>query len=224
MGSLRLLVRLRLQHPLSSIRAFVTVFAVGTGPTTQQIVRYYDCNILARNLTASIPRTNFYVGQGWYEDSGRNTIEPPLQVAFNAGIFSPGHSVTPKYNSGNCTFPNTYHTLGYCSSCTDISDQVRVNESTSNDNPNHTSVCYRTFSVLTDIDFSPKNITLAMSNQCGSARGFIVEPDAMTMVVMGKNNPGNITLLKGPVPDQRCVDKNQTGLGLVRAMAQRVAR
>ncbi|KAI4160603.1 MAG: hypothetical protein LQ342_005624 [Letrouitia transgressa] len=212
LGSLRLLSKLRLQHPLSSIGAFVTVFAVVTCPTTQQIIRYYDCNVFVRNSTASIPRTNCYFDQGWHIVAGLKTIEPPLQAAVSAGIFSPGQSVTPKCDSGNCTFPTAYHTLGYCSSCTDISDQVRVNESRSNDTYSQTLFlsCHRTFSVLIDTKFNPKNITLVLSNRCELDTDFLGQPEAITMAVTQEDAPSNIIFVKGPVANRRCANENTT--------------
>ncbi|KAL9611182.1 MAG: hypothetical protein Q9167_004167 [Letrouitia subvulpina] len=216
LGSLSLLLRLRLQHPLSSIGAFVTVFAVLTGPTSQQIIRYYDCNILITNSTASIPRTDILYGRDWADpDMGLGVIDPSLQVAINAGIFSPGKLVTPECDSGNCTFPTEYHTLGYCSSCTDISDQVHVNESGSYDIDlgGHMETCHRTYSVLTDTFFEPKNLSLVRSKRCVSATSLTLrDPEVMAMGVrMTGYNNGNITFIKGPMPDVSYANENTTG-------------
>lgn len=49
------------------------------------------------------------------------------QSALNAGVFeSVPRDVSPFCPTGNCTFPDEYASAGWCSRCTDISDQVQV--------------------------------------------------------------------------------------------------
>jgi hypothetical protein len=50
-----------------------------------------------------------------------------MQSAINTGIFNPGTFAIP-FNclTGNCTFLGQYHSVGYCSQCTDISADVKV--------------------------------------------------------------------------------------------------
>jgi hypothetical protein len=50
-----------------------------------------------------------------------------MQSAISTGIFNPGTFAIP-FNcpTGNCTFPGQYHSVGYCSSCIDISADVKL--------------------------------------------------------------------------------------------------
>ncbi|CZR50146.1 uncharacterized protein PAC_00018 [Phialocephala subalpina] len=49
-----------------------------------------------------------------------------MQSAVNVGVFSPGSVATPfTCATGNCTFPQ-YRTLGFCSTCKDISSEVVI--------------------------------------------------------------------------------------------------
>lgn len=195
MGSLRLLWRLRLQHPLTSLGAFAVIFAIITDPTTQQIVQYYDCTMLLEGAQAFLPRTNAYVGQGRHAGAGLRTIEPALQAAINAGIFSPGRSVTSRCDTGNCTFPSEYHTLGYCSTCTDISEQVVVDASYS-DNKSLGRITNRTFHL-------PSGTQLFQSTP--------VFRNPIDVLAVSSHISRNINFLKGPVPPNNCVNPSASG-------------
>ena len=195
MGSLRLLWRLRLQHPLTSVGAFAVIFAIITDPTTQQIVQYYDCTLLLEGAQASLPRTNVYIGQGRHAGAGLRTIEPPLQAAINAGIFSPGRAVSSRCDTGNCTFPDIYHTLGYCSSCTDVSEQVVVNSSY-RDDKSLGRVTNKTFHL-------PSGTQLFQSTP--------VFRNPIDVLTVSSHDRRQIDLLKGPVPPDNCVNPSATG-------------
>jgi hypothetical protein len=57
-----------------------------------------------------------------------------MQSAINTGIFNPGTFVIPfSCPTGNCTFPSQYHSVGYCSSCIDISAKVNVTQLSTTD-------------------------------------------------------------------------------------------
>ncbi|KAL9616773.1 MAG: hypothetical protein Q9160_008398 [Pyrenula sp. 1 TL-2023] len=100
--------------------------------------------LVVPHSAASVPRTNAYTNQGVMEvksgtgsatlstqRSGANgaTISPELAAAVNAGIFS--RDTTPlrfECQSGNCTVPGTFKTLGYCSQCSDVSNELILNK------------------------------------------------------------------------------------------------
>ena len=188
-GAVRLLWRLRLQHPLSSIGAFITLFVLLTDPTTQQIIRFYDCNVFIDGSTASIPRTNFYSYEARHAGAGVETIEPSLETAINAGIFSPGQSVTTKCDSGNCTFPDEYHTFGYCSSCIDTSDQLSVQNSTDHLGGRMTTIS------------TPSNMTVYLSE--------LYELPSKVMA-MTTDGVATIDILRGPSQQAECGDRYMT--------------
>jgi len=133
LGALNLLWRLRLRHPLSSAGALITFVILAVDPFTQQIIHYYDCSVPMNGLQATIPRTNFYIQRDWRDwnkssqDPGMNGwVEPGLQAAISDGIISPNGLVSFECLTGNCTFKKEYDTVGYCSSCTDVTKNLTI--------------------------------------------------------------------------------------------------
>ena len=102
-------------------------------PFTQQIIRYYNCSRPINDHRATIPRTNVCLDVAGDGDPGGNieSVSPGFQDAINSGIYSPGGHVTPSCATGNCSFSHSYNTLAFCSSCTDFTDQVQLNSSSS---------------------------------------------------------------------------------------------
>lgn len=49
-----------------------------------------------------------------------------LQNSIVGGIFNPGRNVALDCPTGNCTFPNNYHTVGLCSSCIDTTNDSYI--------------------------------------------------------------------------------------------------
>jgi len=125
LGALKLLWQLGLRHPLSSCGALITILMLVIDPFAQQIIHYYGCSLAVQGQQATIPRTNFYVSGGTHIGAGAINIPPTLQSAINAGIFSPGGSVTPSCPTGNCTFMGQYSTVGYCGGCRDVTDDLK---------------------------------------------------------------------------------------------------
>jgi hypothetical protein len=126
-GSFHFLYALRGQHIVASIGAFLTMAALVIDPFAQQVVRYYNCNAIESSVNATIPRTNVFYEVDYHIAAGMGLLPAGMQTAINAGLFSPA-GVTIPFNcpTGNCTFPNKYHTMGYCSSCSDITDDLKV--------------------------------------------------------------------------------------------------
>lgn len=127
-GSLELMLKLRHHHIVTSIGAFVTVMALAIDPVTQQILRYYSCSILNDGVNATIPRTSAYDTVGVRIITVLNTLDIGMQSAINSGLYNPTMSKDVSFNcpTGNCTFPSTYRSVGYCSKCTNITEQIVV--------------------------------------------------------------------------------------------------
>ncbi|KAI9725124.1 MAG: hypothetical protein M1828_003466 [Chrysothrix sp. TS-e1954] len=127
-GSLLLIWRLRLKSLASSIAALITLAVLLVDPFAQQIVRYYSCSILDDGAIAFLPRTNRYDYLGFADTASFDTVDNGMQAAMNAALQVSSHSsrVVPTCTSGNCTFAEPLQTLGYCSSCIDITDRVQA--------------------------------------------------------------------------------------------------
>jgi hypothetical protein len=124
LGAVRLLWRLRARDLLSSFGALIVILALGLSPFAQQVIRFYDCAI-PMNETARIPRTSYYKESGGFHTGAlQENIVPGVQRSVLAGIFSPGSLPDVTCSTGNCTWSREYSTVGYCSACKDISDQL----------------------------------------------------------------------------------------------------
>ena len=126
-GSLTLLWRLRGRQFASSCGAFITVAALIIDPFTQQVVDTYECRLPATEGIAKIPRSNSFDEPGKHIGAALSTISLPFQNALNAGVFNPGRSVNFDCSTGNCTFPEEYHTVGFCSQCNDTTNKISIN-------------------------------------------------------------------------------------------------
>jgi len=126
LGALILLWRLRQRLPLSSAGTLVALLILAVDPFTQQIIHYYDCSVSIDSLQGTIPRTNVYLQRNFNQSFSNSWIEPGLQAAINSGVVSPSGRVNAKCATGNCTFNNEHSTVGYCSSCTDITEHLFI--------------------------------------------------------------------------------------------------
>ena len=129
-GSLKLLGSSRGRDIIASIGAFIVVASIGMDPFAQQIVHYYPCIIqdLTVSTDASIPRTGVYdFTSGIRISAAEDIITGDFQRSINAGIFSPGEAqVNFNCPTGNCTFPDEYHTVGYCGNCSDATSDLHI--------------------------------------------------------------------------------------------------
>ena len=126
LGSLKLLWRLKHRGLLASCGALITVTMLAVDPFAQQMLAYYDCSTTVGNQQATLPRTNYFTPPGQHTGALEESIIPPIQSAINAGIFSSGVTLNFDCPTGNCTFPDAYATLGYCSHCRDVSDTLTI--------------------------------------------------------------------------------------------------
>lgn len=125
LGAVLLLCRVRIRHMWHWLGCLMILLALFVDPFTQQVLHYSDCNVLDQNGIASIPRSNLFFGEGGHIAAAQDSIMPDEQAALEAGIVAPGGQVDFQCSSGNCTF-GTFDTIGYCSSCADVSSQITV--------------------------------------------------------------------------------------------------
>jgi hypothetical protein len=124
-GAFTWLATKRLQHPLTVFAAVIAILTLGTDTFIQQLIGNKDCTV---NLSgnATIPRTNFFNPQISHIEAGPayypNTQEMTTLVS---GLLSSPTDVGFDCVSGNCTYSTFYSTLGYCSTCADISHQLQ---------------------------------------------------------------------------------------------------
>ncbi len=104
----------------------LTVLAVAVDPFVQQLVIPVDCSTALTQDTATLPRTNAF---GLSSTTEAMNV---LQRWTNQGVSSYKSSIMDDEvgcSTGNCTFAATYTTLGYCSYCVDLPDEITVNAS-----------------------------------------------------------------------------------------------
>ncbi|KAK4934472.1 hypothetical protein LTR10_024274 [Elasticomyces elasticus] len=132
-GSLKLVFRLRARQ-LATLGAFITVLSIGIDPFSQQILHYYDCNVLDAGSIALIPTSNFYT-LGFEQDIDYQLPDASMTGVLYLGLIDPPANSSAGINadcvSGNCTFPQSsgasYSSIAMCSQCTDISSSIRNN-------------------------------------------------------------------------------------------------
>lgn len=131
-GSFRLLMAHKFKQPLAAFGAIIIIITIAVDPFAQQLVSPTDCSFVLDSDEATIPATTRFDGvASMYE--GFNTEAPvgtttAFPSDFISSILSGLHasSVTPDFHctTGNCTFADTYRTLGVCAACNDISNEL----------------------------------------------------------------------------------------------------
>ena len=136
LGALDLLWNLRLRAPLSSLGALIAVLILAIDPFAQQVVRYYDCAVPVHGLRGYISKSNTFMqrGKNWKDETHYGTatdwIEPEFQAAIKSGIFAPGSDANFACGTGNCSFADDYSTVGFCSSCQDVTEDLQFHQTT----------------------------------------------------------------------------------------------
>jgi hypothetical protein len=85
----------------------------------QQMINVVDCIAVSESHTARIPRTNVY---------RESPVGSELESVLDSGFYTTGARILAECSTGNCTFPVTYSSLGYCSSCEDISAKLSFSQ------------------------------------------------------------------------------------------------
>lgn len=124
-GAGALLWRLRARHLLASCGALITILALAADPFAQQIIRYHECFVPAPGPPVVLPRTNYYKERGgFHTGADLEQIVPGVTSALNAGVFSSISPPSTDCTTGNCTWASEYSSIGYCSACEDITNQL----------------------------------------------------------------------------------------------------
>ncbi|KAK4938467.1 hypothetical protein LTR10_021096 [Elasticomyces elasticus] len=119
-GVMQLLWTTRGRQLTATIGAVITLVPLVLDSFNQAIITIYPCQIPDATSVAGVPRVNtLHIPES-----------QPLTMQYNmlATILGVGSfDVRPSCQSGTCTLDQEYHSVGFCSRCTDISDQLLRN-------------------------------------------------------------------------------------------------
>lgn len=117
-GSISWLWAYRLGQPVAALGAFITIVGMAVDPFVQQLIHPVDCMEQLQGVpAASVPTTNI-IAYGGLPDA--------LQPSVVGGFYTSQNLTDVECSTGNCTFAEDYTTLGFCSSCEDVSDKVII--------------------------------------------------------------------------------------------------
>lgn len=117
-GSISWLWAYRLGQPVAALGAFITIVGMAVDPFVQQLIHPVDCmEQLQGAPAASVPTTNIITYSG---------LPDALQPSIVGGFYTSQNLTDFECSTGNCTFAEDYTTLGFCSSCEDVSDKVTI--------------------------------------------------------------------------------------------------
>ncbi|KAE9980911.1 hypothetical protein BLS_008101 [Venturia inaequalis] len=124
LGSLILIWKFR-GASLACLGAFLVIASLGLDFAFQQLVTYPLRSVVVSNGT--VPRSNSYSGWRPGPITGIKLAELPMVGAAYTGLYAQNNSflVTPDCPTGNCTWTQEYTTLGVCSKCYDVTDQIQ---------------------------------------------------------------------------------------------------
>ncbi|KAM7189030.1 Protein of unknown function (DUF3176) domain containing protein [Naviculisporaceae sp. PSN 640] len=131
-GSLQLLWSIRLRRLGPTIAAVITILSTIMDPFGQQIVRFYSCKILDPDAAATAWTARSPVIFKSVFTTPRNPVpplHPVMTSAIQLGIFRSDATdirVDAVCPTGDCEFPDVYHSIGFQSQCLDISDEVEL--------------------------------------------------------------------------------------------------
>ncbi|KAI1139212.1 hypothetical protein F5Y05DRAFT_341383 [Hypoxylon sp. FL0543] len=128
-GSLKLLFRTKRLH-LAKLGAFITILTLGVDPFIQQVIVYPTRAIPSTMSNASVPLA---LGYSDYTFGVIMAIREPtlgMKSAINNGVYDTNDhpqndfALTPQCATGNCTWPETYHSLAVCSKCANTTSLI----------------------------------------------------------------------------------------------------
>jgi Protein of unknown function (DUF3176) len=126
LGSVQWLWANHVSQPLTALAAVIVIISIIIDPFVQQLVVYKGCSTALLGVNASIPRTNYFLSDGYHIGALLETVDFGVQSAIAAGLFGSPDLVDASCSTGNCTFPNQYATVGYCSACQNITSQINT--------------------------------------------------------------------------------------------------
>ncbi|KAF7531264.1 hypothetical protein G7054_g9030 [Neopestalotiopsis clavispora] len=124
-GSARLLFSHHIENPLAALGCIILILSVALDPFTQQLARPKDCEVIEPGQ-ARLPRANVFS-----DTSEDDTFGQDIDDTMKRGVLGSNNGLWVSCPTGNCTFSQTYGTVGYCSYCEDYSDQLTFNTSCS---------------------------------------------------------------------------------------------
>ncbi|ETS86316.1 hypothetical protein PFICI_00144 [Pestalotiopsis fici W106-1] len=126
-GCLRLLIRPRGTHFIASLGAALIIMILAMDPFIQQLIQFYDCKMISTTTNATLPRSMLYEEAGQHISPNSYPPATPVLGFVDQGLYNPQDIKTPFIcATGNCTFDNTYSTLGFCATCEDMNSQMRI--------------------------------------------------------------------------------------------------
>lgn len=133
MGSLKFLWAIGHRDTLATTGALIIILMVIIDPFTQQILSYYGCSWPVPDMQVFLPRSSFLGSLGadsLHLGGGVVSVPPRWQSAVVAGLLSAPQVLPVLCATGNCTYQGAYSTLGFCSTCSDVSDELKITNET----------------------------------------------------------------------------------------------
>ncbi|KAK7978616.1 hypothetical protein PG996_004671 [Apiospora saccharicola] len=126
-GSLKLLFHSQNVH-LAKLGAFVMIAALCMDPFVQQVITYPTQMIASLDHSATIPVARGYSNYAPGAIMALRSPTPDMKAAINNGIYNTSpdpkkdFAMKPHCATGNCTWPETYHSLAVCSKCANTTE------------------------------------------------------------------------------------------------------
>ncbi|KAI0435682.1 hypothetical protein F4803DRAFT_557741 [Xylaria telfairii] len=125
-GSLQMIWSQGTQQPLTTLGAIILVLSIAVDPFIQQIFKQTDCATKVTSEKAILPRTNLLDTRGSEFGSVNDPFSTHAFPSLESPDYNPEDFLSWQCLTGNCTFSKIYGTLGFCSSCEDVSAHVTV--------------------------------------------------------------------------------------------------
>jgi hypothetical protein len=121
-GSTKLLWMAKWRDLLALLAAFLTVASLGIDSFTQAVVSFHPCTTLT-SAVPSISRINSFFTTGVFGAFNPTWVDRAIEASYD----NPA-SILPDYTcpADFCNFTKPYHSVGICSKCFDVSDQVQT--------------------------------------------------------------------------------------------------
>ncbi|KAI0198833.1 hypothetical protein F4808DRAFT_472498 [Astrocystis sublimbata] len=167
-GSLKYLTRIHRLHP-STIAAVVLILSLGISTFTQQAIQSTERTKLEPGQTAWVRKAQIIWGQNGNSIDLPSLDIPAVEALFEVQGFET-RQIPFSCPSGNCTFRNTYASVGICNKCADVTPHMGFtfanhtpdasDEHPELRKPNTDLYCqWPTQNRTTDIPYAPRNPT-----------------------------------------------------------------
>lgn len=94
-------------------------------PLSQKLIKIHDCQEAVLEDTVGLPRTQLFDERGGHIGAAMNQMALGSVASIATGQFSPKPPQVPfTCSTGNCTFGQEYSSVGFCTSCIDVSDRI----------------------------------------------------------------------------------------------------